>query len=146
MNTHYYSEYALLSLLYLLISVWVTIMHILINAYSQIRISENMHYWEYALLCPRQFMVMTQTESASWSIATSEYTLFLQIHIIIVFLRSLWTLILITEVSHWELKLRKILPPVQDGYHSVIWVCKPHDCLVMKPSWHLLVLPSMQSI
>ena len=32
-------------------------------------------------MCPRQFKVMTQTESASWSIAASEYALFSWIHI-----------------------------------------------------------------
>ena len=76
----------------------------------QICISENTHYWEYALLYPRQFRVMTQTESASWSITASKYTIFSWIPIILIFLQGLWTLTLITEVSHWELKLRKILP------------------------------------
>ena len=79
----------------------------------QICISENTHYWEYALLYPRQFRVMTQTESASWSITASKYTIFSWIPIILIFLQGLWTLTLITEVSHWELKLRKILPRIQ---------------------------------
>ena len=69
-----------------------------------------MHYWEYTLLCPRQFKVIAQTESASWSIAPSQYTLFSWIHIIMVFFRALWKLTLNTELGHWKLSLRKILP------------------------------------
>ena len=81
-----------------------------------------MHIRKYALLWPRQFRVMTKTESASWSIIASEYTLFSQICIIIIFMRSLnsdshyWSLSLRTEteknsgliISNWSSQKFKI--------------------------------------
>ena len=48
-------------------SVWVIIMHIYTNSYSWINIIANKHYCKYGLLRPRQFRVMAQRWSASWS-------------------------------------------------------------------------------
>ena len=108
-NMHFWQIYILSSKyyfpnMYLLISVWVTIMCILNNVYWWICIIENMHYWEYALLWHRQFRVMTLTESASYSIAASEYALFLQICIIILFyeVSEPWLSLLKSHTKNWN--------------------------------------------
>ena len=61
-----------------------------------------MHYWEYVLMHPRQFNLITQTESASWSITPSQYALFSWIRIIMVFFMST----LKTDSEHWTRSLK----------------------------------------
>ena len=61
-----------------------------------------MHYWEYRLMHLRQFKVIAQTESASWSIAPSQYALFfINTHYNVFFTNTLKT-----DSEHWTRSLK----------------------------------------